>query len=100
MRLLILGGTVFLGRHLVEAAQARGHTLTLFNRGKSRPEAFPMVEQVHGDRVADLALHALAPHYTFISSEPASNPPTRLNCWQNGDNKTKSCWWLVVGCWE
>ncbi|MBV9920240.1 MAG: NAD-dependent epimerase, partial [Pseudonocardia sp.] len=32
MRLLVLGGTVFLGRHIVTAAQAQGHELTLFNR--------------------------------------------------------------------
>jgi len=37
MNILILGGTVFLGRALVEAALRRGHTLTLFNRGKSNP---------------------------------------------------------------
>jgi 2'-hydroxyisoflavone reductase len=50
MNILILGGTKFLGRALVEAARARGHTLTLFNRGKQDPTAFPDVEQVHGDR--------------------------------------------------
>src|SRR5690606_1743527 len=42
--------TRFLGPALVEAAQARGHTLTLFNRGKSRPDIFPDVEQLRGDR--------------------------------------------------
>jgi 2'-hydroxyisoflavone reductase len=55
MDLLILGGTVFLGRALVEAAQARGHHLTLFNRGKTNPELFHDVEQVHGDRATDLS---------------------------------------------
>ena len=35
MRLLVLGGTVFLGRHVVEAALARGDEVTLFNRGRS-----------------------------------------------------------------
>ena len=54
MRLLIIGGTRFAGRHLVEAAVARGHTLTLFNRGQSNPELFPQVEQLHGDRTEDL----------------------------------------------
>lgn len=49
-KLLILGGTGFLGPQLVEAAQKRGHTLTLFNRGKTRPELFPNVEKLHGDR--------------------------------------------------
>ena len=54
MRILILGGTVFLGRALVEAALERGHTLTLFNRGKSNPELYSQVEQIHGDRGVDL----------------------------------------------
>jgi 2'-hydroxyisoflavone reductase len=54
MRLLIIGGTRFAGRHLVEAALARNHTLTLFNRGQSNPELFPQVEQLHGDRTEDL----------------------------------------------
>jgi len=48
--ILVLGGTGFLGPHVVEAALARGHTLTLFNRGKTRPELFPGVEKLQGDR--------------------------------------------------
>ena len=56
MQILIIGGTRFAGRHLVEAALARDHTLTLFNRGQSNPELFPQVEQLHGDRTEDLAL--------------------------------------------
>jgi 2'-hydroxyisoflavone reductase len=51
--LLILGGTGFLGPQLVEAARARGHRLTLFNRGKTRPELFataPDIEMLQGDR--------------------------------------------------
>ncbi len=54
LRVLVLGGTVFLGRHLVEAALAGGHEVTLFNRGRSDPGAFPEVEQVRGDRAAGL----------------------------------------------
>jgi 2'-hydroxyisoflavone reductase len=49
-KILILGGTGFLGPATVEAAQARGHELTLFNRGKTRPGLFPKIEQLHGDR--------------------------------------------------
>jgi len=48
--ILVLGGTGFLGPHVVEAALARGHTLTLFNRGKTRPNLFPNVEKLQGDR--------------------------------------------------
>lgn len=55
MRLLILGGTVFLGRHIVEAALARGHEVTLFNRGQHNPDLFPGVEKLRGDRQGDLA---------------------------------------------
>lgn len=54
-KILILGGTGFLGPHLVEAARSRGHTVTLFNRGKTRPELFPDVEKLRGDRDGDLA---------------------------------------------
>ncbi|QRK04456.1 SDR family oxidoreductase [Archangium violaceum] len=49
-KILVLGGTGFLGPAFVNAAQARGHTLTLFNRGRTRPELFPDVEKLHGDR--------------------------------------------------
>jgi 2'-hydroxyisoflavone reductase len=49
-RLLVLGGTGFLGPAIVEAARARGHVLTLFNRGKTNPGLFPDVETLHGDR--------------------------------------------------
>ena len=55
MRILILGGTVFLGRHLAAAALARGHAVTLFNRGKSGPELFPEAEHLRGDRTNDLS---------------------------------------------
>lgn len=54
MRLLILGGTAFLGRHLAAAALARGHRLTLFTRGRTRPELFPGTERLRGDRTRDL----------------------------------------------
>ncbi len=50
LKILILGGTAFLGPEVVEAAQARGHTVTLFNRGKTRPNLFPGVEKLRGDR--------------------------------------------------
>jgi 2'-hydroxyisoflavone reductase len=95
MRILIIGGTIFLGRHLVDSALARGHQLTLFHRGRHGAELFPQVERLHGDRNGDLselagrtwdavidtcgyiprhvrtAAERLAPsvgHYTFIST--------------------------------
>src|SRR5688500_2722436 len=94
-RLLILGGTLFVGRHLVEAALARGHEVTLFNRGQTNPDLFPEVETLRDDRDGDLSplrgrswdavvdpsariprwvrataeqLTDVVEHYTFISS--------------------------------
>jgi 2'-hydroxyisoflavone reductase len=54
MNILIIGGTRFLGRHLVDSALARGHQVTLFNRGKSNPELYPEIETIRGDREKDL----------------------------------------------
>jgi 2'-hydroxyisoflavone reductase len=95
LRILILGGTRFLGPHMAEYALARGHTLTFFNRGKTHPEVLPQVERIQGDRNGDLGglvgrewdavidnsgfvprhvrlsaelLHGKVPHYLFISS--------------------------------
>lgn len=95
MKLLIIGGTRFVGRGLVEEAQARGHELTLFNRGQSNPDLYPDVETIVGDRdggldglkghtwdgvidtcgyVPRLTRHSAelladaVPHYTFIST--------------------------------
>jgi 2'-hydroxyisoflavone reductase len=94
MKILVIGGTRFLGRFIVEEAIRQGHEVTLFNRG-SQSDLFPQVECIVGDRNKDLALleagkwdvaidtcgytpQALAEstqvladkvdHYTFISS--------------------------------
>ncbi|MBE2269660.1 MAG: NAD-dependent epimerase/dehydratase family protein [Anaerolinea sp.] len=61
MRLLVLGGTRFVGRHVVEAALARGHEVTLFTRGKTNPDLFPNVAHLQGDRDAG-DLEALKGH--------------------------------------
>jgi len=53
MKILILGGTIFLGKHLVNSAQKKGHEVTLFNRGKHNPDWFPNVEKLKGDRDGD-----------------------------------------------
>jgi len=50
MRILVLGGTIFLGRHAVDHALARGHEVTLFHRGRHGAELFPEVERILGDR--------------------------------------------------
>ena len=54
MRILLLGGTVFLGRHVAAEALARGHALTLYTRGLHGADLFPEAEHVRGDR-ADVA---------------------------------------------
>lgn len=54
MKLLLLGGPRFLGRALTDAALARGHVLTFFNRGQTSPELYPEVERIVGDRREDL----------------------------------------------
>jgi 2'-hydroxyisoflavone reductase len=54
LKLLILGGTNFIGPHIVDALLARGHTVTLFNRGKTHAELFPQLEKLRGDRDGDL----------------------------------------------
>ena len=58
MKLLIIGGTRFVGRTVTEAALAKGHEVTLFNRGNTNPELFPEAEKLHGDRIQadDLAV--------------------------------------------
>jgi 2'-hydroxyisoflavone reductase len=55
MKLLVLGGTLFLGRHVVEAALERGDEVTLFTRGQTNPDLYPGVERVTGDRDGDLS---------------------------------------------
>jgi nucleoside-diphosphate-sugar epimerase len=54
MRILILGGTIFLGRHVAADALARGHELTLYTRGLHGADLFHEASHVRGDR-ADLA---------------------------------------------
>jgi 2'-hydroxyisoflavone reductase len=55
MKILIIGGTRFLGRHLVHSALGRGHDVALFNRGLTNPDLFPQMETILGDREKDLA---------------------------------------------
>lgn len=50
LKLLVLGGTRFLGPAIVDHALARGHQVTLFNRGKSNPEMYPELEKLRGNR--------------------------------------------------
>lgn len=54
LRILVLGGTKFLGVHVTQLAMARGHTVSLFNRGKTNADLFPELEHLKGDRDAQL----------------------------------------------
>ena len=59
LRILVLGGTGFIGPHQVQYAVNRGHTITLFNRGKTNADLFPKLERVFGDRTLPTAYDAL-----------------------------------------
>lgn len=50
LRILFIGGTGFIGPHMVRRALERGHTVSLFNRGRTNPHLFPNVEKFVGDR--------------------------------------------------
>ena len=54
LRILILGGTGFIGPHQVRHAVARGHTVTLFNRGRTNPGLFKDVSGIE-ERIGDRA---------------------------------------------
>ncbi|HEX3706646.1 MAG TPA: NAD-dependent epimerase/dehydratase family protein [Mycobacteriales bacterium] len=55
MRILVIGGTRLVGRHIAQTAIDRGHDVTLFNRGKSDPDAMPAATHLTGDRNSDLS---------------------------------------------
>ncbi len=58
MKLLLIGGPSFIGLHTIEQALARGHQVTMFNRGQTNPHLYPEVERLRGDRKSrdDLAV--------------------------------------------
>lgn len=55
MDVLLLGGPLFLGRHLIDALLADGHQVTTLNRGKTNPDAYPEIERLTGDRGTDVS---------------------------------------------
>lgn len=56
MNILIIGGTKFIGIHIVEELLKKGHKVTLFNRGQTNANFFPSVEKIVGDREKDLSM--------------------------------------------
>ena len=111
MRILIVGGTAFVGRHIAQAALDGGHDLTLFHRGKTGADLFPAATHLTGDRDEDLsalagrtfdatidtcgffprqvrslaaALDGRGGRYVFISSVSAYSPAVPWNYSENG----------------
>ena len=70
LKVLFLGGTVFLGPHTVDHLIARGHTVTLFNRGESFPKLFPDLEKLRGNRGSNGKVKA-DPDFKSIETEIA-----------------------------
>lgn len=73
LRILILGGTGFIGPFQVRYALSRGHSVTLFNRGRSNPGMFPDVETLIGDR--DGQLGALRGHNWDVAIDNSRSNP-------------------------
>ncbi|MBL1100017.1 SDR family oxidoreductase [Streptomyces coffeae] len=76
MRLLMLGGTEFVGRAVTEEARARGWEVTVFHRGRHDPP--PGVTALHGDRTVPDGLAALAPGAWDIVVDTWSGPPSAV----------------------
>ncbi len=74
MRVLVLGGTTFLGRAVVEAAVAAGHEPTLFNRGETHPELFPEAQRLRGDLTGDLGALAGRSWDAAVDLDPTQLP--------------------------
>ena len=80
-RILVLGGTFFLGPALVEAAVAEGHTVTLFNRGITNPDLFPHLEKLRGFRSGDAGeqgFSSLAQRHFDVVIDVWPNDPTTV----------------------
>lgn len=73
-KILILGGTSFIGPRQVEYALARGHTITLFNRGRTNPQLFPTVEKLRGDRATGDLASLKGRTWDAVIDNSATNP--------------------------
>lgn len=74
MKLLVLGGTKFLGRAVVDAALAAGHDVTLANRGTTNPELYPEAERITVDLHGDLSPLAGRTWDAAIDMDPTQLP--------------------------
>ena len=73
-KILILGGTSFIGPRQVEYALARGHTITLFNRGQTNTHLFPTVEKLRGDRATGDLASLKGRTWDAVIDNSATNP--------------------------
>ena len=86
MDLLLIGGGIFVGASLVDAALARGHRLTVFNRGRSRTDWPGDVEVLIGDRSSDLGLlaarrfDAVIDTCAYVPADPEHLGFARVDC--------------------
>lgn len=77
LEVLVLGGTGFIGPDIVRRAVERGHIVTLFNRGRTRPHLFPELEKLRGDRDPDVGegLNALREREWDVAIDTHSSTP-------------------------
>ena len=81
LRILVLGGTGFIGPHLVHYLIDREHTPTIFNRGRTNTHLFPDVEKLIGDRNGDLeSLRGRT--WDAVIDNSASNREKLSCCWR------------------
>lgn len=76
LKILMLGGTNFVGPAIVSEALARGHEVTLFNRGITNPDIFPSLEHVRGDRTQEGAYAALGNRRWDIAIDTWQDDPS------------------------
>ena len=78
LKILFMGGTGFIGPHMVQALLDQGHQLTLFNRGKSNPGIFGDLELIKGDRFTD-DIQQLAGREWDVVIDTAAYVPRAVN---------------------
>lgn len=117
LKILVIGGTSFVGRHIVEQSLLNGHEVVLFNRGKTNPDLFPACRRIIGDRRTNMdqaaleqwdavidtsgytpndvkpvieALKQKSDHYTFISTISVYDDFSKGDVDENGTKFTRT----------
>ena len=73
LKLLVIGGTSFVGRHIVEQSLLNGHEVVLFNRGKTNPNLFPECRRIIGDRRSNMD-QAAVEHWDAVINTSGYTP--------------------------